>query len=178
MGQEPETLDAEKIAAIDNWVARQFGLKNTALLEHQSGLHIIDRSPLDPLAFTPAHEWPKKAAFLKRHISPKRARRRLRPGHVVFLTGDADVLEARAVSRHKDFKPKGLGEQQRRLEAVFPQADGVTVIDTREKGISEVVRRVARIIHREAYTEDDLQRKLDAVEKGEIRGPDPTTRQA
>jgi len=55
MAKDPEGLGAEELQTVDEWVAKQFRLRNNVLNfnDNQIGLHILDRGPLDPLAFTP-----------------------------------------------------------------------------------------------------------------------------
>lgn len=169
MAKHPDSADPDTIAQIDEWVCTQFGLKNTQLLRYREGIHIIDRTPLDPLAFTKPEEWTAKAKLLRNKISPGRADRQIRNGKVIFLKADKDVLSVRAIARHKEGKPERLQEQSDRLDVVYPHDEaGVRVIDTREMGIVAVVRRVAEIVHREPYSECNMEQRLCDVADGRV----------
>jgi hypothetical protein len=62
-------LTAAEEKKADSWVARQFVLKNDRLRYEKYGIFVIDRPPLDPLAFTPAAEYSSKASKLLKNIS-------------------------------------------------------------------------------------------------------------
>lgn len=168
MEKDPAKVeDKDDIKQIDDWIAKQIGLKNVELLDNPTGLHIIDRAPLDAFAFTPVEEWVDKAQLIKKEIRPGKSTRELCPGHIIFMIGDAEVMASRAIMRHKDTDAKSLKKQQVMLEQVYGGGKtGVTIVDTRDKTIWQVAKRIARIIHCDVYTEANMQEWLNKIEGG------------
>jgi hypothetical protein len=137
---------------VDEWVAKQFRLRNNVLNfnENQIGLHILDRGPLDPLAFTPEQQSiPSKAKRLRSSIKG-RSKAQLSGAHVIVLKGDPGVLNARAIAQGKQFSVEAIGLQQERLIDCYTK-EGVTAIDTRNLSLEEVVRSVALEIFHNQY---------------------------
>jgi hypothetical protein len=165
MERDPSKVDPSKIAEIDQWIFRQLYLKNLAMLEASCGIYIIDRAPLDAFAFTPESDWQKKAEQIRKAISPRKSKKELCPAHIILLSGDPDVMAARALGLHKDFSPGVLEKQQDLLKLVYSKAEGISVIDARDLNISQVTKRVARVIHREPYNEAPMQEWMLEVEK-------------
>jgi hypothetical protein len=154
---------------VDDWIAGQFGLKNTALLDQHEGIHIIDRSPIDPITFTETAEWPEKAKRLVKAISPGKSRRRTQPGHMIFLVADGNEFAARAAGRHKFGEPDYYEMMQDHFETILGE-HGVTRIDVRGLSIHDVVKQAAHIIHLQEYTEVDLHQILLDIKDGIILG--------
>ena len=168
MEKDPAKVpNEETIQQIDEWVAKQVGLKNLYISDYSTGLHIIDRAPLDAFAFTPVEKWVEKAQLLKAGISPDKSTRELCPGHIVFMIGDPQVMTSRAIIKHKDTDAESLERQQEMLKRVYGGGKpGVSIIDTREKSIWQVAKEIARIIHRNDYVEVNMQKWLDEIEEG------------
>ena len=154
-------LSNDERAQVDEWIARQFNLKNFALLKQTSGIHVIDRSPLDPLAFTEKDKLPEKVKFIQRVVGPGSSCRNIRKGQVIFLSGDPDEMEARVVGRNKESKAPVIKEMQERLLSVY--SEPLTVIDTTGATVYDVVKRVASAIIREDYRERDLSGLLNMM---------------
>lgn len=168
MEKDPSKVeDKEDIKKIDDWIAKQIGLKNVDLLDNQTGLHIIDRAPLDAFAFTPAEKWVDKARLIKKEIRPGKSKRELCPGHIIFMTGDPQVMASRAIMRHKDTDGEHLTVQQEMLKQVYGGGKtGVTTVDTRDKTIWQVAKEIAHIIYCNDYTEANMQEWLNQIEEG------------
>jgi SIR2-like domain len=64
-----DTLTPEQKIKVNTWIAEQFRKKNFALMKRSEGIHLIDRSPLDPLSFGKVGERPTKAKALIEHIT-------------------------------------------------------------------------------------------------------------
>jgi hypothetical protein len=171
MEKDPNKVPSEEsIQEIDNWVATQVGLKNVALMDNKTGLHIIDRCPPDAFAFTPKDKWRDKATLLKAGISPGKAKRELVPGHIILMIGDPDVMAARAIVGHRDTDAEHLKKQQDMLEIVYQKrGKGVTTVDTRDKSIRQVAKEIAKIVHLAPYEEAPMQKWLDQIEEGSIK---------
>src|SRR5262249_49091407 len=54
----------------DDWIVKQFALKNDRLRHENLGVFVIDRPPLDPLVFTPVKDRAAKARMLCDAICP------------------------------------------------------------------------------------------------------------
>lgn len=110
MARDPEGLKAEELQTVDDWVAKQFRLRNNVLNfnENQIGLHILDRGPLDPLAFTPKTQSVSLKAKRLRGSIKGRSRAPLSGAHVIVLKGDPEVLNARAIAQGKDSRFRQL----------------------------------------------------------------------
>lgn len=154
MARDPERLTEDDLQTVDEWVAKQFRLRNNVLNfnENQIGLHILDRGPLDPLAFTPRSQ--NISAKSKRLLGSIRGRNKapLSGSHVLVLKGDPTVLNYRAVAQGKQYPQDALAYQQDKLIEFYGQ-DGVTTIDTRGLSLEEVVRSVAFEIFHNQYQE-------------------------
>jgi hypothetical protein len=170
MEKDPGKLKPDELAEVDNWVARQLGLKNKKMLDTDFGVNIVDRAPLDAFAFTAANEWQNKAQKIREAITGT-SDRKVCGAHVIFLKGDPEVMAVRSIARHKSVDTNRLKEEQKLLEHVYKDLNGVSVIDTRDKSISQVVREVSQIIYRNNYVEADLEGRLIELEKGVFNAP-------
>ena len=144
MAKDPEGLAVEELQTVDEWVAKQFRLRNNVLNfnENQIGLHILDRGPLDPLAFTPKRQPVSAKAQRLRSSIKGRSKVPLSGAHVIVLKGEPEVLNARAIAQGKDFSIQAVAEQQDKLVEFYGK-EGVTVIETHGLSLDEVVRSVA-----------------------------------
>jgi hypothetical protein len=165
MEKSPDLLSLEEQRRIDEWVADQISLKNLSLMKARTGLHLTDRAPLDAFAFTPLMEWRQKAELIRSRISTGEAKsRKLLGAHIILLTGDPEVMAARAISLHKVTTSEKLSRQQDLLKKVYePLAPGVTILDTTHKTIAEVVKQAAELIFQRDYREGDLDGRLNAI---------------
>src|SRR5258707_4580517 len=69
---------------------------------------------------------------------------------------------------------KALAHRQKLLKVVYdPSIQGIIALDTREMSAKEVAKEICRIIHMEEYGEFDFQARLDAIEKGGVKPPEP-----
>ncbi len=152
---------------LDNWIIHQFDLKNCKLLDQRIGIHVVDRTPLDPLAFTETKDMNIKAATIAKGLSPGMSARRPQDGHIILLTGAPDDMEARAIGRHKQSPADIIGEMQEKLKQIL-NGSQITVIDTLGLSIPNVIKRVAQTILLEDYAPVDLAVVLKSVEDGEL----------
>jgi thymidylate kinase len=150
--------DAERAEA-DDWIIGQFRAKNDTLRHMEPAVSIVDRPPLDPLAFTDPAKRPSKAASLLDKICPQRSWS-VEPGLVILLKGDPHVLTARVRARgRKDYSKDLLEKMESDLLEIY-QGIGIHQIDTRHLSILEVTKKVAAIVHREPYVPFDLMKAL------------------
>jgi hypothetical protein len=171
MEKAPDLLTESQKKEIDAWVADQVNQKNLNLMSTAfSGIHVIDRAPLDAFAFTlNKDEWPAKAKLLREAVTPGQATdRRLVPGHVIFLRNSPEIMAERAISLHKKTDADKLKAQQDELLHVYRKltpTDGVTIVDAFQKSPSEVVKEVADIIFNKEYKEADMHGLLLSIEE-------------
>jgi hypothetical protein len=167
MEKDVELVEDERVRIIDQWVDSQFALKNRVLYSNENaiGIHILDRGPLDPLAFTKDGKLDRRAKRLKNAICKKsKLHKEIVPAHVIILQADPIDMETRAVARGKDFSADSLSRQQSLLQEVYSAGAGVSVIDTRGLSVPQVVRRVAQVIHRAPYLELNLTARVDELQ--------------
>ena len=165
MERQIEDLSSTQVEKIDRWVDQQFALKNSVLHNQEQNsvaIHILDRGPLDPLAFVKGSRVTDRAQKLKKAMKHK-LEQVIVPSHVVVLVADPKEMEIRAATRGKAFSEISLTKQQQALLGTYGDGKGVTVVDTRGLSLSQVVRRVAKIIHRDPYHELDLSARLDEL---------------
>ena len=108
---------------------------------------LIDRSPLDPIAFAAMKESqgaPARARELRQLYSDRRGDGPCH-GRVIFLKGNPDVMNARVYERHKE---GSSASHYRKLQAQFTSlwalaAGGLRVLDTVDLTLTDVVRAVS-----------------------------------
>ena len=158
-----KALSNDERTRLDQWIIHQFDLKNHKLLDQRIGIHIVDRTPLDPLAFTETSDIKKKAGMIAQGLSPGKAARRPQDGHIILLTGAPDDMEARAIGRHKQSRADVIGEMQQKLRQIF-DGSSATIIETLGLSIPQVVKRVAQTILLDTYSPVDLSEVLRRIE--------------
>ena len=164
MEKDPNLVEEERIKKIDQWVANQVGKKNLNLSQKDSGIHIIDRCPLDAFAFTEKRYWKEKAILLQAGISPGESNRKLCPGHIIFMTGDPAIIAVRSILKHRVTDAEKLKKQQEMLNEVYGKnGNSVTIVDTRDKSIPQVVKDIARIIYNNEYVEAPMDDWLNKI---------------
>jgi hypothetical protein len=166
LGKSWKDLNPAERDKLDEWIARQFDLRNCVLIDQKIGIHVCDRSPLDPISFTDDKQMPAKAEFILKHLSPGKAMRRAQNGQIIFLTGKPEDLEARVVGRHKYSGADLIADMQTKLGRIFK--DPTFNIDTTGLSISQVIKRVARIIFLSEYKPVDLGERLIEIEKNGV----------
>lgn len=161
LSKDWEKLTPEEQTAADNWILTQFRCKNDILRNEKEGIYILDRGPLDPLAFTPDKEWCIKAGKLLATICPGQSKWTVEDGTVILLKGDPKELALRMVmSQRKDYTEEKLDRMQTRLEEAYTKSK-VIEIDTKGLTSANVARRIGEIIHLEEYANrGDLHNRL------------------
>ena len=158
-----QELTPEQRDRVDRWIARQFALRNAQLAHAREGIHLADRSPADPLSFTPRDAWHEKAMLLRQIITDETHDDGARSGQMIHLVGDAREIAARlAVYRRmtqraedESYNPNRLSEMDSTLREIY-RGSGVFIVETEGASLPQVVRRVADVIFSDQYTEFDL----------------------
>lgn len=169
MGKNWNDLTAKEKEYSNKWTREQFNKKNHAIKEEKEGILIIDRSPLDPIAFTKQKERPKKAMEIISAISPGQANRKVVSGHSIVLLGEPAILEERLRdSSRSGYDRRTLRKMQKDLVAIYPRK-GTTKLPTQDLSKFETAKRVARIIYRDNYIPGNLHGRLRSIAKGKRR---------
>ena len=145
----------------DRWIASQFRLKNDRLRHQKCSLALIDRPPLDPLAFTPDVEKPAKAKRLLDEICP-RGKWEIEDGVVIFLMGDGKQLAARIATTGREYNGDQLDQMEEALKSIYA-GDGVKFVETRGKTAAEVTKAVSEIIHFHEYKVFKIGERLKSL---------------
>ncbi|MCP4562917.1 MAG: hypothetical protein GY873_25065 [Bosea sp.] len=167
LAKDRKLLTEPERKKVDKWLDDEFFRKNWNLHTAEEGLNIVDRPPLDPLSFTDQEDWPSRAQQLQVAIKGQSSKS-VQPGHVFLLTGDSWELQSRIISQNKTSSSETLHEIQEFLKKIY-SVPGVTTVDTRSMSVSELVRRVAQIIHLHDYVEADLSGRLNSIASMESR---------
>ena len=155
-----DELDAGEREEADSWLPSQFERKNEILRNGGAGIFVVDRPPLDPLAFTKPKDRPAKAVRLLKTICPDQASWRVEEGTVICLIGDSKELAVRLLATgRKGYTHEKLDAMERALKEIYA-AEGVVTVDTHGLTIPEVTKRVAKIIHLRRYRPCDLHERL------------------
>ena len=157
---------AEKVEA-DKWIIEQFKLKNENLRHAREGIFMVDRPPLDPLAFTPKAEQQTKAKSILAALC-EATNWPVKEGAVLLLSGDSREMAARIkATGRNDYTPDSLDNMGAALNAIY-NAPGVVPVDTHGLSISEVTRKVGQIIHLDDYTPFETGARLKEFESGAV----------
>lgn len=144
-------LTEEQRDLIDGWTADQFKRKNERLERETEGVFVIDRGPLDPLSFTKKEDLKDKIPSYWNDVSPSFGKP-IQPGCVILLKGDECEISSRLARKTgtKETEPKYLEELQEFLMAIY-DLENTIIIDTANKSLCDIVKRVSEIIFREEY---------------------------
>jgi SIR2-like domain len=152
-----DELPPAKIPGLDKWIAEQFRKKNYAVVEANEGIHLIDRSPLDPLTFGDPKRRPAKAARLIRVITGTKP---IAPGHVIYLDSAVADLKVRNSYKHKYWSDEKLERLLRAIDEIYGPVTK-SVVCTRGRNAHEVAREISKVIFVEEYVEYNIQSELE-----------------
>ncbi len=158
-------LSRKQRSDTDRWLRRQFTLKNDNLRSKRWGIFVIDRPPLDPLAFTQSIGRSAKAKKLYKAVCWDGSFE-IAKGTVILLQDDPKELELRArLTDRSEYTADVLSAMQRDLEKIY-RGRGLVIVETRGRTMQETARKIAEIIHLENYQEFDFTRRLVAYKEG------------
>jgi hypothetical protein len=157
-----DTLNPVEMETCDSWIDKQFKIKNDKLRHEKFGIALIDRPPMDPLAFKCLAERPSKAKSLLGMICPG-GKWEIVDGTVIFLKGDPKELAARVLATGRPgYNEKKLKKMEEDLDTIY-KGEGVRTIDTRGMSIAEVAKRVSEIIHLDEYRPFEIDAALKNI---------------
>jgi hypothetical protein len=154
-----DRLNDKEREAADAWVIRQIGLKNRNLAHETAGIHLIDRAPLDPFAFTATDKWKDKATRIEKEVCDGKPPRPLENGHIILLEAEPKELALRMRSRGNPADETYLQKQKDLLTKIY-SGPGVTKIQTTQLAPEIVAGDIAKAIFRNDYVPFDCQARL------------------
>ena len=165
LGRPWDSLTKDEAIEADDWIVDQFRKKNDTL-RHESTpvISVVDRPPLDPLAFTKEEARSAKATALLTAICPSDSHE-LEPGVVILLTGIPEELSARVKATGRlEYTAQKLLDMQDTMKKIYDGHPGVVTITTDFLSIPELTKRVAQIIHRDKYEPANLMAMMKGHE--------------
>jgi broad-specificity NMP kinase len=157
LGCPHSELTSEQRQEVDNWINQQFRKKNRRINAANQSISIIDRSPLDPLYFVvDKRSISERAKELIYWMVPNQgAVKQIASGHIIILKCDPRGLRVRLASRAKSYTEAQLIPQIEIIEETW-KGFPVTVIDTTNMSISQVVSKILETILFCPYESIDL----------------------
>ena len=155
----PPSKKKQQVSEINRWTAEQFRKKNIALEKKHTGIHLVDRCPLDPLTFGAVSERAAKAKDLLKTITDERSHQ-IENGHLIYLDGDVADIQQRNTYKHKYWTEQEITELIEKIEGVYGDIPK-TKICTRGRSAFQVSREIAKVIFIDRYYGVDIERKLE-----------------
>lgn len=167
LGKAWKTLTQKQRSKADAWIAKQFELKNENLRREKEGIFLVDRPPLDPLAFTPKNGQRSKAENLLQALCQADGLH-VKDGAVILMSGDTRELSARIKATGRDdYTSKKLEEMSSALKGIY-RINNVICLDTQGLSVPEVTRKIGEIIHLMQYRPCRLEARLKLFAKGRV----------
>jgi hypothetical protein len=160
----PPSKKKKQVAEINRWTAEQFRKKNLALAKKQTGIHLVDRCPLDPLTFGTKSERRAKADDLLKTITDKQSHP-IEKGHLIYLEGDTGDIQQRNTYKHKYWTPNEIEDLIDKIDAIYKKTPR-TNICTRGRSVFQVSREIAKVIFLDPYNDVNLEAELLAHASG------------
>ena len=165
LARDPSTLTKHELLMLDDWVARQFGIKNSLISSAREGIFVVDRPPLDPLAFTPRQKWKTKAELLKTTIL-KISRTPVENGCIVLLEAEPDAILMRRIIKKTDYNTKArLSEKAKTHKHVYKYNMSLS-LDTTLMDPKMVTKEIMNFIMDKTYSPVDIRGILDFLAGG------------
>jgi SIR2-like domain len=138
-------LEKADRTSLDRWVAAQFRTKNSFLADDvPEGIVLVERGPLDPLAFEEPDRLGRKAKSYADQVEVDQ--KPLVPGHVLLLHGDSSVVSRRVAGRQTlTQSSEYLAKLQEHIKGVYGNGPGVSSWRSTEMSIENLVKRVASL---------------------------------
>ncbi|QDP23948.1 hypothetical protein [Bradyrhizobium cosmicum] len=155
----PASQRKKHVTEINVWTAEQFRKKNLALEKNRSGIHLVDRCPLDPLTFGAKSERRAKAKSLLNTITDSRSHA-IEKGHLIFLDGDVGDIQQRNTYKHKYWTEAEIEELMGNIDSVYQDVPKTTIC-TRGRSAAQVAREMAKVIFLDNYCDISLEDRLE-----------------
>lgn len=148
------TDDEQRV--VDEWINGQFTRRNELVRRGDFRINVVDRSPLDPVAFA------KGASARAKELKAVYSGLDIAEGEVLFMSGRPETMHARTADRHKDGSAEYIDGLQKRFLKLWDGGRG-RKIDTAHLSLPEVVKKISRVIHLDDYGVSKLSVILDSI---------------
>lgn len=152
-------LTATEKGQADEWIGRQFHLKNRALRNRPEGIHIVDRGPLDPLSFEDGPRSARARALIE-SFRPGAAAHRVEDGQVILLQCPEEELRRRLISKNKFWGEDIIRKNTDALRNLYKP--GSYSVDSYAGGVDMTAKDISRLIFFQSYAPCDLDASLVA----------------
>lgn len=166
LNKSDDRLSTEETSTIDEWVRNQFEIRNRAISKNYYSTHciqIIDRTPLDPIAYTVDRDSEKeKAKFLsERYSKNERWATNLAPGKIILLTIDVKTAMERLSKRNpQKYNNDWVDKKLKQFSTLFKNYS-VTLIDATHLSPEEVVKKMLHEMYFSEYNGISLDQQLE-----------------
>lgn len=163
LGRPHKELSAEERTNVDDWINQQFRKKNRRVSSASQVIAVVDRSPLDPLYFVADEESEAKRAreLLQWMVPINGPVTSIAPGHLIVFKCDPRILMLRLASRDKIYMEEQIRPQAATVQNTW-NGHPVTIIDTTNMSVSQVVSKVLETILFRPYAPIDIHRLCSA----------------
>lgn len=151
-------LTSEEKVFVDNWINDQFKRRNNILSRSDFSISVVDRSPLDPIAFSG-----DSGAARARELAQVFSSQAICDGRVILMKGRPETMHARIAERHKSGSADYVNKLQQRFIGMWQHKTGVRVVETAHMSLADVTKKVARVIHMEDYEQTALNDELKSI---------------
>lgn len=169
MSKPFKNLSDDERSKVDGWVNDQFSKKNVDLKNQSEGIHLIDRSPLDPISFSQRIEdMRSRAVSMTAALAPGASGWGAMEGRIIYLNAMIPELRSRLLAKQKkEWDEVVLKDLEVKTERVYAGVEK-TVVDNISRPISDVVKSVARVVFVDEYEPANLQERICEIAKGEV----------
>jgi hypothetical protein len=148
--------------AVDSWVDQQFFKKNCILINEQEGIQLIDRTPIDPITFSPNDsDMADRAKRMINALAPGHSSYRTDVGHIIFIKVNPSELKSRLLSKRKtEWSENEIQLLQDRTAKIFDHV-GYSAVENIARPLESMVKDIARVIFVDKYQPVDLHERLE-----------------
>lgn len=155
-----DKLTPDEVKEVDEWIDRQFKIKNYAIYNDQSNIQIIDRSLLDPLAFKNKDD---ERSERGRQLKTIFDNIKISDGHLILLDANPLVTNKRLLKRNSEQRDnESTYRQSKQFREIFSVGEKDTnYIDTSFLTKEDVVKQIGEIMFFHPYVPIDFNKILD-----------------
>lgn len=160
MYRDPRSLSPHESELVDEWILSELSTKITELNKISGGVVLVDRSPVDMVAFATKFETMQQRAsrYLKLFFGEGQSSA-VQPvdGMIVHLYVEPTELSVRRKRKSDEGKPYTSSLKMARIDcaqdnALFGHYEGVINLDATKMSIEQCTKSVAHIVNKERYS--------------------------
>jgi hypothetical protein len=151
---------------LDQWISSQFYKKNFLISSERFGIQIIDRSPLDPIAFSEYGKWNEKAISLMKVYLPGKDSK-IVDGQIVLLEADSETIIVRLIDRNSEYE-KGYLDILKMIFSKIWKKSKCVILNTTELDIEMMIKKIIEIIFFSEYKPINIGKVLSDISCGKI----------